>query len=106
MLRLIAATRTYRIALPEESWFEPCTVSNPHHVTRLIRAARRSGLHIEVTLITELHTANACSWCRARPRAWEDDCDGPYERSVCDNDQCHEARRRAYDGEIAYPSYY
>ncbi|MER6176674.1 hypothetical protein [Streptosporangium sp. NPDC001681] len=106
MQQLIDATRTYRIALPQENWFETCNVADPRHVARLIRVAGRSGLHIEVTPVTALRVANACSWCRARPRAWEHDCDGPYERAVCDNDQCREARRRAYEGEIAYPSYH
>jgi len=106
MKQVAEAHRTYRIALPEEDWYEPTHISDTHHVAKLIRAARGSGLHIQVTPVTRLRAANACSWCRARPRGWEHDCDGPYEYSVCDDDQCREARRRAYEGEIAYPSYY
>ncbi|MFG3200339.1 hypothetical protein ACGFYT_29945 [Streptomyces sp. NPDC048208] len=37
-------------------------------------------------------TANACAWCGSRPRVWEWDCDGKFETSSCDSEQCRAGR--------------
>ncbi|WP_433426196.1 hypothetical protein ACQP1V_42950 (plasmid) [Microtetraspora malaysiensis] len=104
MKRITAPTSSYLLELPGHDWYES-RVTGLRDARNTLHAARQAGLTMKVTRIVKLRTANACSWCRARPRAWDWDCDGAYEDAVCDSDQCREGRRLADDGIIAYPSY-
>lgn len=72
---------------------------------RAIRSARLAELPLLVTPLTpEVEQLPACSWCRARPRAIEKDCDGAYTTATCDTPQCRKARLLAAEGVIANPS--
>ncbi|TMR92811.1 hypothetical protein [Nonomuraea basaltis] len=106
MKYVAAATRGYRLELRGHDWFEPQTTTDRAWVLNSIRVARLAGLPLVVALLTpEVEYLPACSWCRARPRAVEQDCDGVYVTATCDAPQCVEARRLAYEGVIAYPSH-
>ncbi|MFI9591123.1 hypothetical protein [Nonomuraea sp. NPDC052265] len=74
-------------------------------VASMLRAATEWGLPITVTSTTRTDAVRACSWCRARPRAWEWQCEVRRELTTCDEAQCRAARRAADEGEIAPPSY-
>ncbi|MEV4472894.1 hypothetical protein [Nonomuraea sp. NPDC049504] len=106
MKYVATATRRYRMELPDRDWFEPIVTDDVHRVIRSRRAARLAGLQLVVTLLPlRAEEVPACSWCRARPRAVEYDCDGAYLTATCESAQCRKARRLAYEGVIAYPSY-
>lgn len=98
------AVPRYRMELQGHEWFEPQATTDRNRVISAIRTARLAGLPLLVTLLApKVEQLPACSWCRARPRAVEYDCDGSYFTATCDAPQCREARRLAYDGIIAYP---
>ncbi|MFG3438413.1 hypothetical protein ACGF0J_14310 [Nonomuraea sp. NPDC047897] len=106
MKHVAVAVRRYRLELPGYDWFEPQTTTDLARVVRSLRAARLAGLTVRATLLPlQVEQVPACSWCRARPRAVENDCDGSYLTATCVSPQCREARRLAYDGVIAYPSH-
>ncbi|GAA5046084.1 hypothetical protein HNP84_002489 [Thermocatellispora tengchongensis] len=106
MKHVVAAVRRYRMELPGHEWFAPRTTDNLNQVVDSIRLARLAGLPLVVSLTAlTVERVPACTWCRARPRVFEYDCDGPYMSSNCGSSQCAEARHLAYEGVIAYPSY-
>jgi hypothetical protein len=103
---VVVGIRRYRLELPGHDWFIPVTTGDRRQVTHAIRTARIAELPLTVTpLPPQVEWVRACTWCRARPSEVEQDCDGPYMTSTCGSPQCAEARRLAYEGVIAYPSY-
>lgn len=46
------------------------------------------GYTLKIERVVRYTEAKACYWCQARPRAWDMDCDGPYEMSTCCEPQC------------------
>lgn len=106
MKYVVVGDRRYRLELPGHDWFEPITTSDHRRVSQFIRAARAVEMAVTVSALpTQIERVPACTWCRARPSVFEQDCDGPYMTSNCGSPQCAEARRLAYEGVIAYPSY-
>ncbi|MEU1880910.1 hypothetical protein ABZ470_26685 [Streptosporangium sp. NPDC020072] len=96
--------RRYQVAIPG-SQIGPI-ITEDLQVIRSLRPARLAGLPLAITALPlRVERVPACSWCRARPRVIEYDCDGPYTTVTCDAPQCIEGRHRAYEGIIAYPSH-
>lgn len=64
---------------------------------QFIRAQREYPEHADMFTVvreTRERVANACMYCGSRPRTWEWDCDGLFENSTCDSDQCRAGRFR------------
>lgn len=99
------ALRFYRVEYIGSTWTLPADLLGNARVASMMAAAREWDLPIAITVETRTETVRVCSWCRARPCAWDWDCDGRYELVECEDRQCRGARLAAYEGEIAPPSY-
>jgi hypothetical protein len=97
--------RRYHVTYNDHSWTFGTDLVGLHRIRGLLGAARANRLPIAVTTTIDTAQVRLCSWCRARPRAWEWDCDGAYQLALCDDPQCCHARRAAWEGVIAPPAH-
>ncbi|MFC4060196.1 hypothetical protein ACFOWE_17975 [Planomonospora corallina] len=101
--RITVTRRVYLVSCMGHLWQWPVDPISNARVAALLCGIRAGVVDARVEVFTRTETATACSWCRARPRAWERDYDGLVELVECGAPQCRAARRAACEGLIAPP---
>ncbi|GAA2657509.1 hypothetical protein [Nonomuraea recticatena] len=101
----LRATRFYRVDYIGETWTLRADLLGNARVASLLRASRGWNLPIRITPFVRLSPVRVCSWCRARPRAWDWACEVRRELTTCDSAQCRAARDAAATGQARPPSY-